>query len=188
MTAGPEWGPLARLAGSWEGGDGIDVAYSNELGEIGETPYRERTELKPFGPVVNGKQMLYGLDYRMAAWRADEDNPFHTEVGYWLWDAATRQAMRCFMIPRGTLVLAGGTADPHVTGFTLTAEAGSATYGILSNQFLHTAARTVRYELHLAIESDDSFSYDETSSIEHGLVAEILQHTDRNTLHRVAEA
>ncbi len=61
MSAGPEWGPLARLAGIWEGDTGEDVAYSNEKGSVGLTPYREDTELKPFGPVENGSQILYGL-------------------------------------------------------------------------------------------------------------------------------
>jgi hypothetical protein len=31
------------------------------------TPYREHIDFKPFGPVENGSQVLYGLDYRMAA-------------------------------------------------------------------------------------------------------------------------
>ena len=44
--------------------------------------------------------MLYGLDYRTAAWRGDEVDPFHTEVGYWLGTRA-QQVMRCFMVPRG---------------------------------------------------------------------------------------
>jgi hypothetical protein len=68
------------LAGIWEGDRGEDVAYSNEKGSVGLTPYREHTELKPFGPVENGIQTLYSLDYRMAAWRGTEENPFHTEV------------------------------------------------------------------------------------------------------------
>ena len=33
----------------------------------------------------------------MSAWRENEDSPFHTEIGYWLWDAATEHVMRCFM-------------------------------------------------------------------------------------------
>ena len=102
-------GPLAELAGIWEGNEGLDVAYSNERGVLAETPYRERVEFKPFGPVDNGAQTLYGLDYRMAAWRRGEDLPFHTEVGYWLWDAADGQVMRCSVVPRGSVVLAGGT-------------------------------------------------------------------------------
>ena len=82
-------GPLAALAGTWEGADGIDVAFSNSVGDSVETPYRERVVFNPFGPVDNGAQCLFGLDYRMAAWRTavEEVDPFHTEVGYWLWDA-----------------------------------------------------------------------------------------------------
>ena len=67
-----EWGPLAALAGTWEGNDGLDVSYHNVRGAVGETGYFEKVELKPFGPVDNGKQSLYGLDYRMAAWRFPE--------------------------------------------------------------------------------------------------------------------
>jgi hypothetical protein len=182
MGAGPQWGPLDRLAGSWEGDQGLDVAYSNERGVVAETPYRERTELKPFGPVENGSQVLYGLDYRMAAWRGDEENPFHTEVGYWLWDAASRQVMRSFCIPRGSVVLAGGTADAGDARITMSAELGSENYGILSNIFLCGAAQTVRYEISLEIHDDGSFSYDETSTIRHAKLDELLQHTDRNRL------
>ena len=78
----------------------------------------------------------------MAAWRGTEENPFHTEVGYWLWDAADGQVMRCFVIPRGSLVMAGGDAAPDATDFTMHAECGSEIYGVLSNRFLADAART----------------------------------------------
>ena len=47
--------------------------------------------MKPFGPVDNGTQSLYGLDYRMAAWRGDRERTRSTpRSGYWLWDAADR--------------------------------------------------------------------------------------------------
>ena len=111
MTDFTAWGPLAHLIGTWEGDEGLDVAFAHTTGSVGETPYRERIVMKPFGPVDNGTQALYGLDYRMSAWRGDEDDPFHTEVGYWLWDAADCAVMRCFMIPRGSTVLAGGIHD-----------------------------------------------------------------------------
>ena len=94
-----ELGPLAGLAGTWEGSKGLDVSYHNAEDEIGDTPYRERVTLAPFGPVDNGHQKLFGLDYRMAAWRGEEENPFHTEVGYWLWDAIDSQVFRCFVVP-----------------------------------------------------------------------------------------
>src|SRR5579859_6102700 len=118
MSELDNWGPLAALAGEWEGTEGLDISFNNEQGTIVETPFREKTTLKPFGPVDNGTQSLYGLDYRMAAWRGEEADPFHTEVGYWLWDAAERSVMRCFMIPRGSTVLAGGIATADASTFT----------------------------------------------------------------------
>ena len=151
MSAGPEWGPLARLAGIWEGDQGEDVAYANETGKIGLTPFREHVELKPFGPVENGSQVLYGLDYRMAGWRGEEENPFHTEVGYWLWDGATNQVMRCFMVPRGSTVLAGGTAGPHDKTLLFAANVGEEIYGILSATYLAKFARTAKYTCKVTI-------------------------------------
>jgi len=188
VSAGPEWGPLARLAGVWEGETGEDFAFANEKGSVGVTPYREHSEFKPFGPVENGVQCLYGLDYRMAAWRGTEENPFHTELGYWLWDVADGQVMRCFLIPRGSALIAGGPVDADSTTFTLTSEAGSETYGILSNRFLADQARTVRYEVTIDLSEEGVFSYQETSLIEHGRLPEHLAHTDSNTLRRIAEA
>jgi len=188
VSAGPEWGPLARLAGIWEGDQGEDIAYTNETGQIGLTPYREHIDFKPFGPVENGPQVLYGLDYRMAAWRDDEENPFHTEVGYWLWDAAEQQVFRCFLIPRGSAIIAGGTVEPDATSWTLKADAGIHTYGILSNKWLEQHARTVRYELHVDTGIDGEYTYDELSVIQHAKAPEPVQHTDRNTLKRIADA
>ena len=55
-----EWGPLAALAGMWEGNDGLDVSFHNLEGRVGKTGYLEKTQLKPFGPVDNGDQCLAG--------------------------------------------------------------------------------------------------------------------------------
>ena len=188
MSAGPEWGPLARLAGIWEGEQGEDVAYDNETGKIGLTPFREHIDFKPFGPVENGAQVLYGLDYRMAAWRGTEESPFQTEVGYWLWDAAERQVFRCFLISRGSAIIAGGTVAPDATVWTLQADAGVHTYGILSNKWLEQHARAVRYELTVDTSVEAQLTYTETSVIQHAKVPDALSHTDRNTLKRIDEA
>ena len=182
-----ELGPLAPLVGTWEGDEGVDVAYLHAQGKIGETRFRERTTFSRFGPVDNGEQCLYGLDYRTAAWRPGEEIPFHTEVGYWLWDAAAGQVMRCFMVPRGSTVLAGGTTTPDSRTITMVATVGSETYGVLSNPYLAKAARTVRYECTVDIAEDgNSYSYDETTTIEHARCDGLLAHTDRNRLRRIS--
>jgi len=181
-----EWGPLAGLAGIWEGDRGLDVAYSHANNAVSETRFRERASFSTFGPVENGAQVLYGLDYRTAAWRPGEDLPFHTEVGYWLWDASTSTVMRCFMVPRGVTLLAGGTAPANARSFTMSAECGSETFGILSNPYLAAGpARTVRYTCTVTLGDDGSLSYEETTTIEMEKLGGEYAHTDRNTLYRV---
>jgi hypothetical protein len=177
-------GPLAALVGTWEGDEGVDIAFGNREGRPVETPFRERAVFNPFGPVDNGTQCLFGLDYRMSAWRSGEDDPFHTEVGYWLWDAADNQVMRCFMVPRGSTLIAGGLVAPDATTFTLQAEAGSETYGILSNPYLAKAARTVLYQVTVTVEGDE-LRYDQNTVVELARTGEAFSHTDRNVLRRV---
>jgi hypothetical protein len=179
-------GPLAGLVGTWEGDQGIDISFHHVEGDVGETHYRERVTFNPFGPVENGTQTLFGLDYRMAAWREGEEDPFHTELGYWLWDATDSQVLRCFMIPRGTVVIAGGPATADAKSFTLTADCGSETYGILSNRYLAEQSRTTHYEVTINI-GDDTWSYQENSVIDVKRFGSLLEHTDLNTLHRVAD-
>jgi hypothetical protein len=183
MAANSEWGPLAALIGEWEGDQGIDISFHNVEGEVGETKYREKVSMKPFGPVDNGNQHLYGLDYRMAAWRGDEENPFHTEVGYWLWDGATGEIMRCFVVPRGSMVLAGGTAKAGDTSFSMEATVGDEAYGILSTKYLAEKARTKKYTCTVTVTAD-TFSYDECTTYDHAIGGTIA-HTDANTLRRV---
>lgn len=183
MTDTKLWGPLGGLIGEWEGDQGLDVSFHNAANRVGETSYRERVTLAPFGPVNNGKQCLYGLDYRMSAWRPNEENPFHTEVGYWLWDAEGGHVLRCFMVPRGTTVLAGGVALPSDSSFSVEANVGSETYGILSNLYLAGRARTTKYTCKV-VGDGDTFSYDSCTTYVHG-AGGVIAHTDRNTLRRV---
>lgn len=181
-------GPLAGLVGSWEGSKGLDVSFHNDDGVIGDTIYREKITFNPFGPVDNGTQQLFGLDYRMAAWRNDEPDPFHTEIGYWLWDAAEGQVMRCFMVPRGTVVIAGGDATPDSSTFTMTAELGSLTYGLLENKYLAKHASCTAYTVTITIHGADSWSYDATTTVKLARMnGEEMAHTDANEMHRVKE-
>jgi len=178
-----EWGPLAGLIGDWEGGGGLDTAYSHAKSEVLGTPYLEKCTLKPFGPVDNGDQHLYGLDYKSAMWRGNEDNPFHTEVGYWLWDGATGEVMRGFVVPRGITVLAGGTASAGATEFTLKAAQGDSLYNIGENQYLAKNASTLSYEVTITV-GDGTWSYDETTMLRMKEFDQPFAHTDHNTLRR----
>jgi hypothetical protein len=180
-----EWGPLAGLIGDWEGLGGIDVAYSHERGEVIETPYSEKVTMKPFGPVRNGRQELFGLDYRTAMWRGSESDPFHTEVGYWLWDAATGEVLRCFVVPRGITVTAGGLAAADAAAFTMTSTQEGSPYRIGENTYLAANASTVAYVSNVVV-GDGEWSYDEVTTLRMAEIPGDFAHTDRNTLVRVA--
>lgn len=180
-----EWGPLGALVGDWEGEGGLDTAFSHSREEVLGTPYLEKLTFKPFGPVDNGRQALYGLDYKSAMWRGSEDNPFHTEVGYWLWDAATGEVLRGFVVPRGITVLAGGVAAPDATSFTLNARAGDPQYAIGENKYLAENASTLSYVVTVTLNDDGTWSYDEKTMLKMVEMDEPFAHTDHNTLHQV---
>jgi hypothetical protein len=181
-----EWGPLAPLVGEWAAEGGLDTAFSHSKGEVLGTPYLEKVTFKPFGPVDNGSQALYGLDYKTAMWRDDEENPFHTEVGYWLWDGATGEVLRGFVVPRGITVLAGGTAAADATSFTLSARPGDPNYSIGENKYLTENASTISYDVTITINDDDTWTYDENTMLQMKEFDEPFAHTDHNTLRRVA--
>ena len=181
-----EWGPLGALAGEWESDKGgLDTAFSHSEGKVLDSPYLEKCTMKPFGPVDNGDQHLYGLDYKSAMWRGDEENPFHTEVGYWLWDPATGEVMKGFVVPRGITALAGGVAVADATEFTLKAALGDAQYGIGENKYLAKNASTLSYKVTITVGAD-TWSYDEVTMLRMNEFDEPFAHTDHNTLRRVS--
>ncbi|MGZ4690304.1 MAG: heme-binding beta-barrel domain-containing protein [Acidimicrobiia bacterium] len=180
-----EWGPLAPLVGEWEGEGGLDTAFSHARNEVLGTPYLEKLTFKPFGPVDNGDQHLYGLDYKSAMWRDNEENPFHTEVGYWLWDGATGEVLRGFVVPRGITVLAGGSATADDTSFTLHAKASDPQYSIGENKYLAKNASTLSYEVTVTANPDGTISYDETTMLKMKEFDAPFAHTDHNTLRKV---
>src|SRR5262245_34599463 len=160
-----DWGPLGPLVGDWEGHAGLDTAFQHSTDKVIDTPYLEKVSFKPFGPVDNGRQHLYGLDYKTAMWRGSEENPFHTEVGYWLWDADAQEVVRGFVVPRGITVLAGGNAAADATSFELHAKQGDPQYAIGENQYLAKNAATLSYDVTITINDDGTWSYDEVTML-----------------------
>ena len=179
-------GPLAPLAGVWEGDKGDDIAPDDDRTSVQNNKYRERIVLEPIGEVNNHEQSLYGLRYSTLVWRLGADETFHEEVGYWLWDATNKQVIRSFIVPRGYTVMAGGTAEVDAKKYSMVAELGSETYGICSNKWMANEFKTVLFELNIEVHDDDSWSYDEDSVMEIKGQAEPFHHRDKNTLKRVA--
>ena len=178
-------GPLAKLAGTWEGSKGDDVAPADDRTKTENNKFRERMTFVPMGPTNNHDQVIYSLEYTTTAWRLGETEPFHKEVGYWHWDAKAKQVMKSFLVPRGMTILAGGTAEPDAKQFEMAADLGSSTCGVCSNKYLDMEFQTVRFELKVTFHADGSFSYEEDTQLKIKGQSAIFHHRDKNTLRLV---
>ena len=178
-------GPLARMAGLWEGRRGLDVKPKAEGPK--KQAFHDRIELQPIDPVTNGPQLMYGLRYHQFVTKPDNIKTYHDQVGYWLWEPATGQILHTLTIPRGQTALAGGTAAADADQFELTATQGLDTFGICSAPFLDAAFKTVSFRIQVSFNADGSWTYDEDTVLKiHGQEA-LFHHTDRSTLTKVAE-
>jgi hypothetical protein len=184
------YGPLRFLLGKWEslGLSGENQAPNPDR-KTENTKFRQTTTFEPMEDVNNHEQKLYVVRYETFAWEEGKhginDRPFHTEVGYFIWDKTNRQIMKNFSVPRGIAILAGGEADKDSTEFTVTAKLGSTTYGICSNKFLDEEFQTVRYDVKFELLDENTFSYSENSQLKIKGQNRIFDHTEKNVMKRV---
>jgi hypothetical protein len=176
-------GPLAPLAGIWVSAEGKDEHPVAD--GLGRDSFVERFELQPIDRQTNGPQLFYGLRYHTHIVKPGEVETFHDQVGYWLWEPATHGLTFTLAIPRGQVLMAGGTAAPDATDFEVNAAVGSEAYGILSNPFLDQNFRTLSYRLAVSVHEDGTWSYEEVGVLDIPDRDEPFHHVDRNTLTRV---
>lgn len=176
-------GPLAALAGVWEGAKSLDVNpfYDGDR----KQRYVERIVAEPIDPQSNGPQLFYGLRYHVHIVKPDEVETYHDQVGYWLWEPATGLILHSLTIPRGQAVLAKGRAAADATRFSVSAERGSTENGILSTEFLEQAFRTDRFSLEVTVHADGAWTYSQDTVLVIPGRADPFHHTDRNTLTRI---
>ena len=107
VIEGIDYGPLAALVGVWKGDKGLDL--SPEPDGIERNPYYEVITFELAGDVTNAEeQTLSVVRYHQVVSRKSNDEVFHDQVGYWLWDPADNTIVENFTIPRGVAVVAGG--------------------------------------------------------------------------------
>jgi hypothetical protein len=176
-------GPLAPLAGSWEGrGEDLHPVAEGEEKE----PYLERIDFELIDPQPNGPQLLYGLRYHVFVTKVGERETFHDQVGYWLWEPATGGLWQSLAIPRVQVALAAGRAAPGDRTFTVKAELGSPTAGIASGPFLHENFRTESYTCTFTLNADGTLAYEQDTVLRVAGRPEPFHHTDRNVLRKIA--
>jgi hypothetical protein len=180
-----DFGPLTGLLGTWKGDKGRDVAPEPDGSE--ENPYYETLTFEPVGEVTNAeRQKLVAIRYLQIVYRKSNDEAFHNETGYWMWDAQTQTVMHSLVVPRAVCVLAGGkvtTAGAPAEAVTLevAARLGDPDWGIVQSPFMRDQARTVEFRQKIQI-NGDRLSYAETVVLE--IYGRTFDHTDENELTR----
>jgi hypothetical protein len=150
--------------------------------------YIENIEFQAIDPQTNGPQLLYGLRYHIHITTEEEEITFHEQVGYWLWEPATKLVMQTVAIPRGQVALASGLVRPDADEIIVSAKRGETGYGISSTAFLEQAFRTDSYRITVSFHDDGSWSYvTDTELMVQGRDTPFA-HQDRNTLYRVGPA
>ena len=177
-------GPLRRLAGTWQGQNGIDLNPKADGPE--RRVFIEHIDLQPIDPQANGPQLFYGLRYHIHINTPEEDITFHDQVGYWLWEPATGLILQSVTIPRGQVLLAAGHAKPDDKQISVTAKRGDTRYGICSTEFLDEAFRTDSYQCGISFNADGSWTYDIRTELLVKGRDQPFDHHDTNTLKLVA--
>jgi len=177
-------GPLRPLAGEWRSDAGVDISPKADGPE--RRVYIEHIRMEPIDPQPNGPQLLYGLRYHIHINTPEEDITFHDQVGYWLWEPATGLIMQSIAIPRGQVVLAGGTAKPGDKRISVEARRGDTRFGICSTTFLEEAFRTDYYRIDIDFNDDGSWTYVTRTDLAVRGKTPAFDHRDTNTLRRVA--
>lgn len=186
LIVSDEYGPLQFFIGRWEskGYTGENKAPDPERQEE-NTKFRQEIIFTPAGVVENHEQALYALNYSTQAWEEGEDEePFHQERGYFLWDPANGDVMKSFIVPRGITVNAGGNIEEDATSFTVSAKVGDDVYGICSNPFLDKEFKSISYDVTFSIIDKNTFSYDENTQIKIKGREKLFQHTEKNIMVR----
>src|SRR5690606_34626176 len=117
LTEQIDYGPLKYLIGTWKGDKGMDIAPEKPDAKAAakkalpkeESPFYETIIIEPYRDVTNAEeQILVALRYHQFVFRKSNNEHFHDEVGYWLWNPVNQTVMQSLTIPRGVSLLAGG--------------------------------------------------------------------------------
>lgn len=182
---GIDYGPLAAIIGTWEGGKGVDIAPDPDGTET--NPYYETITYEAGGDLTNAnEQKLVIVIYHQVVSRIADKKVFHHQMGYWTWDAATGVIAQSVAIPRAVTLLAGGTfpARKEYSGeltFSVTA-AENSEWGIAQSPYMAVKARTTLFTHTLTVEGD-RLHYFESSRL--AIYGKTFDHTDENSLQRV---
>lgn len=183
---GINYGPLALLVGKWAGDKGMDVAPESD-GTVEENPFYEELVFDAAGNVTNAdRQELAIIRYYQKVFRKSNQEQFHDQLGYWLWDAKAQTVMHTISIPRGVTLIAGGEfafdSDELDSALLNVASEDGGDWGVAQSPFMRDNARTTAFSMKLKVDAG-KISYSQTTMLD--IYGREFDHTDKSQLVRV---
>lgn len=180
-----DYGPLKLLIGTWEGNKGIDIAPDPE--GVEENPYYETITYEEGGDLDNAeRQHLAIVPYHQVVRRKSNNEVFHDERGYLLWDKENQTIIQSFTIPRGLAIVAGTSFTSNPEADTIEFEVKAEEHGewnIAQSPFLRQNAKTTAFT-HKMKFTKNTLEYSETTTLNiYG--NRQFAHTDDNVLTKV---
>ena len=181
-----DYGPLKEFIGTWTGDQGVDIAP--EPDGVENNPYYETITYEDIGDLSNAEeQTLAALYYRQVVRRKSNDEVFHDQTGYWMWDAQANTVMHSFVIPRAVSVVAGGTYSGETDGqgcvvLNLSAKLGDTDWGIVQSPFMTRKASSLEFSQTFTV-GNGSLIYHQNTLVD--IYGKSFEHTDDNALKRV---
>jgi hypothetical protein len=180
-----DFGPLTELIGTWNGDKGMDKAPEPDGAE--ESPYYETIVYTANGDVTNAEsQILSIVHYRRIVTRKSNDEVFHDETGYWLWDPKEQVIMHSMVIPRAVCLIAGSDYkevrdENGDLVIEVEASVDNKDWGIVQSPFMQKKARTTAYRQTIQV-GNGKMRYSETTMLD--IYGRVFEHTDQNELTR----
>ena len=179
-----DYGPLAQLIGKWIGTKGLDRAPDINA-EPDEHTYTDELTFTIAGAAENAEeQELVAVKYHHVVRKNKNGLIFHDQIGHWLYEPSTGLIMHSLTIPRGVCVLAGGDIsekEDEMT-FSVKAEAGSETFGIIQSPFMLEKAKTTAFQMQMTL-TENALSYKQVTSL--FIYGKDFKHVDQSVLQRV---
>ncbi len=178
-----DYGPLQQLIGTWEGRGGIDIAPEPDGTE--RNPYFETIVFEAAGDVTNAEsQDLAFIHYRELVQRESNDEVFHDQTGYWIWDKDAGLVIHSFVIPRAVAVIAGGRFDSHPDAsgplvLNVRAAVDDPDWQIIQSPFMDRNAKTLEFRQTVTVDNGN-LSYSQTTIVD--IYGKRIEHTDDNEL------
>lgn len=176
--------PLSRFIGVWEGDQGVDVSPAQKKtrapGSAAVSPFFERIEILAGPAATNAsEQDLEALTVRQQVFRKSDQQQFHDQLGYLIWDKKNAKVIYSFCVPRGVCVSAEGELNKkdEFSASTKTAFA--------ETEFMRKNAKTEGFSIGMNINPDNTLSYSQITAL--NIYGNKFSHADSNVLRKVAD-